>query len=1134
MPRNDTLVVPVEVAALAVNPQVRDTDDSYLMYRWQANFFTLVEENLPPEPVPFNGHEPWRDKPERLGAYVQWQLPSGLTHGRETPDGVGDFPLVPNRWLVTRRWEGGMRSWLVESDHVGLDTGTVSCLDPRQGEPTVSRLGRKHELTARQAWTEPEDRCEPFLTALGSGLLTFPVYQPYNTNVFSLHDRLDDVTSDARISYRVIGWYAEESADVLSRDLEFGALMDDLEWLLPTAFGAPRRSVYAGSVLGVDWRPQGGIPDSDNPHPDDVVVAIGNSTAEASAALEEQTQGAGALDAGQARLFKAFALGCLDELDRTDGDLFPDRAAHSSGFGPAPGGFTWRVVDRADHTTRSQRTRSHPRTAQDVLAELNTRQAELDREIHELTAAREHLFHLWSLSREPQQPADFPDWVRDQLDPDVPGSAAHRVAESAAKVAALTTDVPWSQEQEQVESLAREYAAAHGLPAGYVLQRVPLEPYDEAADPVVLLRGANLHAPMSRETSLPCRVEERLVRAVGPVNEYTVAADIAQVNTVGLPAIVPALLTEFCVLDTALARGLDLADADGALPEHGIRPWRQPWQPLFLLWTADYTPASFHDWQFDGTRYRWLGTGDMPFATAASGRQIITPTAGFDLSGKLAAYANGRTDLSADTITGLRTQLLGTDQLSQRLDGLSAQIGQRRTGSGLRPTGKLANLIADAEGAAPRPGTLPQEEWEDPEPSDFQELRAGHLMFTRLAVVDRFGRAVSLIDDPAHFTAIRPHTMEPDHPVGEVEPDRFVQLPPRLLQPARLTFHFVDGHTGDQVDLTAGANPVCAWLLHNRLDRSLVCYAPDGTALGDLRVVLVPSGEREVVWTSLPDAPITDFDQLADLSRHAHALLAGVIRQGPAAFDALRTTIDDALSAIDPDGPDDAGLAYFFGRPLALVRARLTLELCGPPRRDVNWSNVVRDDVEPELIGYEWTIRLGEAAQLDDGLVGYALDGDYDHFDTVVEPVGGSDGYLRHIDRGQRLRLTLDGKPAEVTMLLDSRAAVHATTEILPVGEVFVPQEFTDQALEAMAVAFRAGPLLAGTAPDETGDPLLIVPPAGTTGSWSWAERDDAGWSTTTVTTPEPNRWPHARDLRIHTGFMVLDHAVQASWAPQD
>ena len=384
MALNDTLVVPVEVAAFAVNPQVRDTDDSYVMHRSPATFVTFASRNDSPELPPFAISEPQRDKPERLGAYVTWQLPSGLARGRETDEGIGDFPLVPNRWLVTRRWDGGgVRSWLVESDHVGA-TGTVSSLDPHAATVTPTLLGRKHELTATAPWREPEERREPFLTALGPGLLAFSVYQPYNTNVFSLHDTLDDVTADARVSYRVIGWYAQEDSDVLRRAGEFRDVMDELEWILPPGNGNPRPSCTRAACSASTGSRTDPSPSRTTRTPTTWSWPSATPPPRRAPSSKPSTAAPGALDTDEARLFKAFTLGTLEQLERCDGGLFTERAAHQSGFGPAPGGFAWRVVDRGTPDPAAAlsavEAARESRAEADIIATLNTKQRELDAE----------------------------------------------------------------------------------------------------------------------------------------------------------------------------------------------------------------------------------------------------------------------------------------------------------------------------------------------------------------------------------------------------------------------------------------------------------------------------------------------------------------------------------------------------------------------------------------------------------------------------------------------------------------------------------------------------------------------------------------------------------------------------------
>jgi hypothetical protein len=188
----------VEVAAFTVNAQSRDTDGTYVMQRWIANFVPFVNDNAAPEPQQFSGAEPWGGDQSRLGVYLHWQLPEALCcgHQDEKTGEIGEFPLVPNRWLVVRRSNHGVRSWVVHSDFLDRHDGAVSYLDPHADTTTATKIGRAVELTTGTGWQEPGGT--PFLTALGPGLLAFSVYQPYNANVFSLHDRLDDIGGDDR------------------------------------------------------------------------------------------------------------------------------------------------------------------------------------------------------------------------------------------------------------------------------------------------------------------------------------------------------------------------------------------------------------------------------------------------------------------------------------------------------------------------------------------------------------------------------------------------------------------------------------------------------------------------------------------------------------------------------------------------------------------------------------------------------------------------------------------------------------------------------------------------------------------------------------------------------------------------
>ncbi|MEV0416085.1 hypothetical protein AB0I68_36360 [Streptomyces sp. NPDC050448] len=1141
---DNTLIVPIEVAALAVNRATRDTGTPHVFHRWITNFKN-IGQGVPPEPVPFSSPEEWTGREDRLGVYLQWELPAALTRGRhDEEEGVGDFPLVPNRWLVVRHIDSTrtLTAWIVESDYLDAMDGSVSFQDPNSTEPSATKIGKCHQLTG--PWQEPANGRAPFLTAIGPGLLTFSVFQPYNTNVFSMHDTLLDMPEGQlpereRLSYFVAGWYADPASDILAGTDDLAALLERLQWRPPAGSGSGiRSSVYSGTVLGLTWDLNGPVPDSACPAPGDVTAIVSNSIAEAVAELGAQADSQGTLSAEEAELFRAFLLGgidALEERDRPEADILTDRRAHDTAFGPVAGGYRWFIGERGEETGRSLSHTTRAAEAETV-GDLNRRQAEHDATEADLDAARERLYHLWWLSRLERRSDDFNARIETELDPGNAEGAAGRVVALARRLAQQRAELPWGRTEAELAASIDTLQPAFGTRAARRLIRVPAQDYEYSADPVLTLEGANLHAPLTRDTALPCRTPERTVTVASDITTADIAAVAAQIDLTGRqPACLPALLAEFLILDRALTSGA-IRDVTGTLPEYGTTPWAMPWQPLYLLWKAEYFPLPLRDgdtayWDFvDGSRYQYNGTAEPGTPLVVSGRQTLAPSAGHIIDGTLQTYGRVRDQLPADALRRVRSQAREANYLSQSLDGFGAAIAQRQPLAGLQPTGDLADLIGNGDYPPPDPGALPASDWDPWPETTFQELRAGQLAFLDLAVVDRFGRSVNLITNPTHFHPEMPDTMRPAHPVSEYDSDRLVELGPRLLQPARLRFDFLAATTDDDTDLVPGANPVCAWLLHNRLDKSLVVHTPQGAALGELRAILNRGGQREIAWSVLPGSDVERLEQLEAIAPHAYRLLDAIKTRGEETFDAFRATVDRALQSIDPDGPADPGLGFLLGRPLALVRTRLTLDLRGPLRTDASWQNLFEPSAS-ELPTYPWAIRLGEAQQSDDGLVGYVLDDDYDHFETVIDPTAGAGDYLRPIGDTPGLELDFGThNTAVATVLLDPRAAVHATTDILATKKVFVPQEFTDQAITRMTVNFRTGPLLAATTHLSGGqgqleETVLMPTPAGVLGTWTWTEHRSDDWQNLPILSQDQYDLPLAAP-ELRSGFLTLDNGV--------
>jgi len=89
------------------------------------------------------------------------------------------------------------------------------------------------------------------------------------------------------------------------------------------------------------------------------------------------------------------------------------------------------------------------------------------------------------------------------------------------------------------------------------------------------------------------------------------------------------------------------------------------------------------------------------------------------------------------------------------------------------------------------------------------------------------------------------------------------------------------------------------------------------------------------------------------------------------------SAIDNALENIEPENfAQHQDLALLMGRPIALVRASLDIELQGLPAAHQGW-NVFRQDLAREgrdddgFTRVLFPLRIGEYKQFNDGLVGY-------------------------------------------------------------------------------------------------------------------------------------------------------------------
>ena len=531
--------------------------------------------------------------------------------------------------------------------------------------------------------------------------------------------------------------------------------------------------------------------------------------------------------------------------------------------------------------------------------------------------------------------------------------------------------------------------------------------------------------------------------------------------------------------------------------------WMQPWTPLHLAWEVVWhpSPQGERDWTLGEHDFDPLGDAAREAApeqrVTYRGRTLLTPAITAVLADRIRKFLEVESASEQDLATETEEGALGAvlEEL-RKLDVLSTSLGG------------LHDLFIDAEETyefTPAEGEPTPEEpttapsGEDEEPLPLFPVRAGHLRLKRLRVIDAFGRMLDIPE--ARLNA--PIRAED---VVATEAD-MIQMPPRIVQPARLMFRLRQADD-DTLDATKQRSPICGWLLPDHLDEALEVFDPQGINQGQLQ--LAPDGQG-VAWQGVPGRPGPLGGPPQVDNQHVMSFVQGLLSWGTKdsvdrtsdepVLSALLRMIDATLWTVDPLGREgDEHLSVILGRPLAVVRAHLRLELEDEP-------------VTPELLRTPFPVRLGALTCLHDGLIGYFVNDDYSQFYPVHEtiadqarPTRPHHGFLgaiqtvpgfyqsfgrsetiepvthSYINREPTVKIR-PGQTVMLTLLIDPRGGVHATAGILPRKRIELMREHVSRALDNIAVTFRIGPVL--TDPETIRMPL----PAEIKGAWSWVRR---------------------------------------------
>lgn len=479
-----------------------------------------------------------------------------------------------------------------------------------------------------------------------------------------------------------------------------------------------------------------------------------------------------------------------------------------------------------------------------------------------------------------------------------------------------------------------------------------------------------------------------------------------------------------------------------------------------------------------------------------------------------AHFANNPTSPLAQTLSGFNAALLQHKQTLQLPieDALGFDDAKQLAD-------KVQKSIADANIHAPQPL------------NDFNPLRTGGLRLLHLRLVDTFGRIQTVFNgDPtqqiissAPFLQLDPHT---------------VKLPPRLVQPTRLNFNWLSADLAPadsdmQINSHPATTPVCGWFVPNYFDNSLLVYNQSGQPLGAIQ----GKGE-ELVWVSAPGRQhrIIEVDIV---NKHLYKLVSYFLTQSRKYLDDVLTGLESALETVLPESAaEHDSLALLVGRPLAVVRAALELELHGLPAINQDWNlfrrtllTYVRDS--DRFTAVNFPLRVGEHSRLNDGLLAFWIENK--KFDTKNEPYIDNKLYLpktpdtprtstiTHTDimrhQGQtvpHITQAIDTPKRFLTMLVDPRGAVHVSSGILPVQSLKIPPDQYSTALHNLELTFYSGPFIT----KQTGIELPLPTEPGYT--WSLLTKENGAWADTHEINPVEQNATFAAPHMVREGWLKL------------
>ncbi|MEX1666642.1 hypothetical protein [Zhongshania arctica] len=316
-------------------------------------------------------------------------------------------------------------------------------------------------------------------------------------------------------------------------------------------------------------------------------------------------------------------------------------------------------------------------------------------------------------------------------------------------------------------------------------------------------------------------------------------------------------------------------------------------------------------------------------------------------------------------------------------------------------------------------------------------------------------------------------------------------------QSMHVTFKLVDASDDERESSPeALASSICGWVLANHLDNTLLVFDAEGRSLG----AVVPTNNVgfKLKWSSVPGAATPLGAPLDIPNPHLARLVNTLLRLGLHTTHPLTSLLEvievtrekrDSLSELR-----DANLATLIGRPLAVVRATVKIEV--DKTSECEHSKGAEEHDKSTITEQQLDTWVGDCGDPNNGAIGCFLEDDYARFRPTCHPASSSDATQKNRDGASgpdcgyvlaesTFQLRLNDRAKFLTIIADPHGSIPLTVDRLPVQKIVLPQKSIATPLKNISVTFRTSPVLA--ARSESVIPTLSQGEE----DWSWIKRRD-------------------------------------------